>query len=125
MTVDRNISRSLAQSAQVMNFIGGGLSMASSRIDKKTDKYILRLSVPGVDPEQFELELNNNHLFIFQRIHMDSIEIPYMTKNIIVPADVDLEEISASYHDGFLEVNMPINSEYAGGYRRKIDIDRF
>jgi HSP20 family molecular chaperone IbpA len=56
---------------------------------------------------------------------MDSMEIPYMAKNIIVPADVDLEEISASYHDGFLEVNMPINSEYAGGYRRKIDIDRF
>lgn len=124
MKEDRNLLKGLAQSAYVMSTIGGGMSMPNARLIKKEDHYLYKLSIPGVDHEHMSVEINNQHLFIFQLMGYDSeTEIPYMVKRLLIPAEVEFEQIRAEYDSGQLNVIMPFN-ELAGGYHRHVDIER-
>lgn len=124
MNVDENITKGLAQSAFVMNVLGGGMSMPNSSFKKFDDHYLLQMDIPGVDSEHLSVEINNQHLFIFQLMNFkQEVEIPYMVQRLLIPAEVEFDQIRAEYEGGKLHVILPYN-ELAGGYRRHVDIQR-
>ena len=124
MKAEMNISKGLAQSAFVMNVLGGGMSKPKSKLKKLDDHYLLKLNIPGVDAEQLSVEINNQHLFIFQIMNFkEDVEIPYMVQRILIPVEVNFDEIRAEYEKGDLHVILPF-SEMAGGYQRHVDIEK-
>lgn len=123
MKIDKNLTRSLAQSGVLMNVIGGGMSLPVSKLKNHEDYYLFQLSIPGVDADLLSIEINNNNLFVFQKIDFDTVVVPYMIKRLPIPADVDFDQITAQYEGGRLAVNLP-KSELSGGYRREVEIER-
>jgi HSP20 family molecular chaperone IbpA len=124
MRIDRNMTRGLAQSAMVMNTLGGGMSLPVSKVKKTEDQYLYSLSIPGVDADFLSIEINNNNLLIFQNMDFGGVVIPYMIQRVHIPSDVEFDQISAEYDDGRLLVVMPINELAGGGYHRQVDIEK-
>ena len=123
MNVDKNISQTLSQSAYVMNTIGGGMAMPKVRFKAYDDHYLFRLRVPGVDPNNFNIEIDHQNLFIYQQIHFDDeLEIPHLVRRLIIPAEVNYRNITAEYHQGLITIKLPFN-ELANGYHRDIDLE--
>lgn len=122
MKIDRALIRNLGQTAFVMNAIDGGTVMPRMSLDKKQDQYIYNLRLPGVSSEDFNVEIDSHNLFIYQLMRLDSeMEIPYMVKRLVIPAEVNYELITAEFDGGKLKIVMPFN-ELANGYHRDIEI---
>lgn len=122
MKIDKNLTRSLAQSASVMNMINGGITMPLMSLKKKADEYIFNIQLAGVDPDDFSVEIDSHNLFVYHQMRFDNeMEIPYMLQRLVIPAEVNYNEIRAEFDEGKLRIVMPFN-ELANGYHRDIDI---
>ncbi|MBV6645951.1 MAG: Hsp20/alpha crystallin family protein [Cyclobacteriaceae bacterium] len=122
MKVDNSTTSSLAQSAYVMNILGGGMSMPNLQFEKHKDHYTYTVQLPGVEPDRYNVEIDHHNLFIYHVMDFDDqLEVPYMIKRIIIPAEVDYKNITADYVDGHLRVTLPFN-ELADGYHKDIEI---
>jgi len=96
---------------------------------------VVRAEVPGIDPEQdVEITLSGNQLHIGAKREEKSehkgkhgyrSEFRYGTfsRSVTVPAGVSPDDVQASYHDGVLEVRVPLPAEPVTG-SRKIPINR-
>ena len=91
---------------------------------EKTDSYYeLKLRVPGVNPDSFSIDIVNNSLLIFHRVEENmKRQLPYLVQQIVLPSDVDFEQIRALQEGNDLVVRMPFN-ELSNGYHRHIDIE--
>ncbi|GIV36767.1 MAG: heat-shock protein [Cyclobacteriaceae bacterium] len=85
----------------------------------ETEKaYELHLAVPGMNKEDFKIDLNDNYLTIsgerkFTRErnenHLCSIETQYgsFSRSFALPENVNVSKINARYVNGILEVTLP------------------
>ena len=112
MRVDRQITKMLADSGDLVNTINGGMSLAHVSRFKLSDHYLITVKGPGVDKELLKLEMHDDSLFVFQRIKIDGeIEIPYMVASIELKGNVDKAAITANYHGKNLNIVMPFGEE--------------
>jgi HSP20 family protein len=111
--IDRFFNESLSRQ-------GGSAYSFTPRVDiVETDKaYEIHVAVPGVNKEDFKLDLNDNFLTVsgerkFTKDQKDknfhSIETQYGTfsRSFSLPENVDAAKISAKYNNGVLEINVP------------------
>lgn len=111
--VDRFFNDSIARS-------GGSASSFIPRVDVMENEkaYEIHVAVPGMNKEDFKLDLNENLLTVsgerkFTRENKNgdvhAIETQYGTfaRSFRVPEDADGGKISARYQNGILEVNIP------------------
>lgn len=124
-----HITKDLLLTADVMNTLNGGISKPKIRMLREKDGYILQVRVPGVDPNRMQIEIKNNHLFLFHHISLrnddlyDGIHfIPFSIGFVIIPFDVKITQIKAVYEKDELKVIMPFN-EFSNGYHKRIHID--
>lgn len=79
---------------------------------------VLRADLPGVSPENLELQVQDNRLTLFGRVHehvategVSLIHQEYhqgdFLRSFILSDDVDHDRISAKLVDGVLEVTLP------------------
>lgn len=84
----------------------------------------IAVAVPGMNKEDFKLDLNDNYLTVsgerkFTRErkenHFQSIETQYGTfsRSFLLPETVDAEKISAKYNNGILEITLPKDEKKA------------
>jgi HSP20 family molecular chaperone IbpA len=118
----KNITKELADAAGYINLVAGGTSMPRVSWLKRSQQYTLTVSVPGVNPEQFSIDILDQTLLIFQQFEGYDMPIPNLIHKVEIPFDVDVDEISASRSDRKLTVSLPFN-EMAGGYQRHVDIE--
>lgn len=123
MKVDKETSKRLAETANVINNINGGSIFPTFKTTTEKDHYRLEVSVPSVEPEDIKVEVNGSDLMIYQNVHVNSYTLPNMLGMIKIAADVELENISAEFEDELLIVIMPF-SEMSGGFQKEIDIYR-
>ena len=121
MKFGRDITKNLAQTAYVMNVLDGGIAMPLVSFNKAKNEYVYLFHLPGVEPEDFNVEIDQKNLLVFHRISFDDTAIPHLLNRIVIPADVDYERISATFEEGKLRIVMPFN-ELANGYHRDVDI---
>lgn len=97
-------------------------------IEETDDAYVLEAEVPGVKPEDVDIELVGNELVIAGEIKQREREgtVRRRTRRtgrfeyrFGLPGQVDAERIEASLHDGVLSVRVP-KSERA--LRRRIEV---
>ena len=105
MRVDRDLLKILAESTDLVNTINGGMSVAHVSKLKYTDHYLFTVKVPGVDKLSLKVEMHDDHLFVFQLMHLeDGIDIPYMVASIEMKSNVDKQAVRANYQGKYLNI---------------------
>lgn len=109
--VDRFFNDSITRS-------GGSTFIPKTDVVETATAYEVQLAVPGLNKEDFNLEVNDNYLTIsgerkFQNEKKDknyhSIETHYgsFSRSFTLPENVDASKINARYNNGILEVTIP------------------
>lgn len=127
---DFHISKEILRKVDVMNTLNGGISKPAVHMLREDERYLVRVRMPGVDPEKMRVEVQNDKLFLFHDIsventylYTDTDHIPFNIGYVMIPFDVDLKNIKAVFEDNELLITLPFN-ELSDGYQKKIDIDK-
>lgn len=123
MRVDKETSKRLAETANVVNSINGGTIFPTFKTTTEKDHYRLEVSVPSVEPEDIKVEVSGSDLMIHQNVKVSFHTLRNLLGIIKITADVELENIYAEFEDELLVVIMPF-SEMPGGFHKDIDIHK-
>lgn len=99
-------------------------------VDKQANKYVCRLTLPGIEPKELEINTQGRMLTIrgerkFQHavkeVEFAEREITYgqFERTITLPEGVVVEKLNAEYANGVLEITAPIAT---AALPRKIEI---
>lgn len=108
-----NLFESFLDSDSKLDTFSG--SVPHANVIERDNSYVLELFVPGMSKEEIKLDLNANELVISAKSDKKdeekyfSREFNYQEfkRAFIIPEDVKLEEINASYSNGILQVILP------------------
>ena len=111
--VDRFFNESLSRS-------GGAAYSFVPRVDivEEEKSYEIQVAAPGLNKEDFKLDLNDNYLTVSgerkftkeqKQKNFHSIETQYGTfsRSFSLPENVDATKITAKYVNGILEISIP------------------
>jgi HSP20 family protein len=98
----------------------------------KDGVFHLEAELPGVDPDKLDVRMDNRDLVIHgeRRTMHKSKDVDYLLqesrlstfeRRMTLPAGADIEKAHATYHNGLLEVTVPIDKTQPRG--RKIPIE--
>jgi len=118
------------------NFTSPGSTLPAVNIKERKDDFCVQLAAPGMQKEDFKIELENNILSISSEKEVSTEEkdedrdftrkeFSYSSfqRSFTLPKSAQEENISASYKNGVLEVIIPKKEEAKQRPARKIDIN--
>lgn len=121
---NKEFLQQIAHQIDVLNTLGGGISLPQVEIDKHEKGAIIRVSIPSVSPEAYHIALNQNQLTVVaaRQSENDSESLmPLFSQQFMLPPQVDLSRIDAVFEDKELQVRLPYHTSV---YKtRNIDID--
>src|SRR5688500_9788231 len=110
-------------SVDVLNTLHGGISEPQLLLKQHEHAREMRVRVPGIDPETIQVEVNNNTLFVYYTLNVNSagkdIRLPYTIYNRPLPYFIEISNINSTIEDKELVITLPFNS-LANGYHKKI-----
>ena len=94
----------------------------SVEVSEKENEILVRAEIPGLDPKDVDLSVENNNLILRgekkrekkdEKENYVHMECSYGMFNRIIPlrAEVDKDKVSANYKNGVLTVRLPKTSE--------------
>jgi len=97
----------------------------------KGNEYHLRAEIPGIDPKDVAISLEDGHLCVSGErkrtnsgedacYYFEEMSYGRFSRCFYVPRDLDAEKIDARYENGMLEVTLPVREKVAG---KKIPIE--
>ena len=132
MVVDINLEKEklnmenrldLLTSVDVLNTLHGGVSEPQVSVNQLDNSREVRIKVPSIDPESIQVEINDNSLFVYYVMNINSagknIRLPYTIYNRKLPYFIDLGKINSAVEGRQLVITLPFNA-LADGYHRKI-----
>ena len=121
--MDKKQYLNLLTSVDVMNTLNGGRTEPVVKLAQLANSREVRVSVPGIDPADIEVEINENRVEVFYLVRVNSggrdVEIPYSVYNRQQPYFIDVSKIVAQIENGELVVTLPFN-KLANGYHRRV-----
>lgn len=119
----------------ITSFFGNdaSISQPSVNVVETENDFRIDLAVPGLDKEDFNLEVDRNRLTISaEKAHREEVnedqfmrrEFNYtsFTRSFQLPETVNAEAIAANYKNGVLSVTLPKLEERKGEPVKKIEI---
>lgn len=129
--VDRFFKEPFFSDSSLSIFEKGSFTPACN-IEEKNDKYKIVAEMPGVDPDNIEIELDEYSITIkgkreekletkdeSKQMHMVEHSYGSYYRSFTLPENVDTEAITADYKNGILSIDIPKTSE---SNKRKISI---
>ncbi|MBS1559830.1 MAG: Hsp20/alpha crystallin family protein [Bacteroidetes bacterium] len=115
--VDRFFNESLTRN-------GGSVFSPKVDVIENVDSYEVQLAVPGLNKEDFKIEVNDNFLVVSgerkftnekKEKNYRSIETQYgaFSRSFTLPENVDGTKINAKYNNGILELTIPKDEKKA------------
>jgi len=107
---DKKFLQNVAQYIDLTNTIGGGVSQPVVQMDKRKNKAVLRVQLPGVEPEQWQVVVDKNTLTIMalhQNEQSPAMQMPLFSQNFVLPPQADFAQLKASFVDRELRVVIP------------------
>jgi HSP20 family protein len=97
---------------------GGSTFVPKTDVVESANAYEVHLAVPGLNKEDFNIEVNDNYLTVsgerkFQNEKKEksyhAIETHYgsFSRSFTLPENVDASKINAKYNNGILEITIP------------------
>ncbi|TYL38250.1 heat-shock protein Hsp20 [Natronococcus pandeyae] len=102
----------------------------TANLEDEGDAYVFVVDLPGFEKEDIDLSFRNGTLSV--RAHTDaedgsdayrSMRSRRVAKQVPVPKEIVTDEITASYHNGVLEVRLPILEDERDEDGHRIDIE--
>lgn len=129
MKVNNELTKEIAQNANLMNVIGGGISSFTERLKEVKDGYLLEVRMPSLSPDSYHLRVNNNLLTVVttlsvtSQIDSDEEETirPALVRTFPIPSFIDIENIQARYEGNSLKIFAPFN-HLGKNFQKDIDI---
>src|SRR5439155_968230 len=101
-----------------------------SYVDQDGKKYHCRVSLPGIDPKEVQIQAQGNALAISgeRKVNRSSKDVNFLHEEIsygafertfALPEGVDAEKLTAEYQNGVLEITAPVS---ASALPRRIEI---
>ncbi|MEP0367893.1 MAG: Hsp20/alpha crystallin family protein [Cyclobacteriaceae bacterium] len=120
---DKLLIKNLANTAELVNTINGGMAEPHIILEKSDDYWLLVMKVPGVSIDNIKIEVKDGVLFVFQNLENKDaeIELPYMLEMLNLTTRIDIDAIYAEYDDGEILIHLPFD-ELASGFERDIEI---
>lgn len=110
-------------SVDVLNTLHGGISEPQVFLNELDRSREIKIRVPSIAPESIQVEVNNNNLFIYYTLNINSggknIRLPYTLYNHALPYFIDIDKIHSGVEGEALVVKLPFNT-LANGYHKKI-----
>ena len=106
----KNILKGLGQQIDLINTLGGGVSMAQMQVQNKKDHLEVRVFAPTVGPEAMQVVVDHNRLSIagiLPAVNGTDMKMPLFHQVFEIPFQVDVARIGARYEAGQLKVIMP------------------
>jgi HSP20 family protein len=111
-----------------------GSTVPSVNISDNGNAYILELAAPGLQKDQFNIDVNNNVLSIQyrseekteeqnQRFFKQEFNYSAFKRAFTLPKNANLEAITASYKDGVLTIEVPKKEEHKNTNTIKVAIN--
>ncbi len=115
--VDKFFNESLARS-------GGSTFIPKVDIVENKDSFEIHLAVPGLNKEDFKIELNDNYLTVSgerkfsnekkeRTFHSMETHYGVFSRSFSLPENVDAGKINALYNNGILELTIPKDEKKA------------
>ncbi|MBL8040210.1 MAG: Hsp20/alpha crystallin family protein, partial [Chthonomonas sp.] len=87
-------------------------------IMEKDGKYVVRASMPGINPDNIELTVENDILtirgttqheaeFKDAKVYRREVSSGSFTRSIHLPENVDVDAVEATFADGIVSITMP------------------
>lgn len=128
MHYDRNKNEvyRILNNANILNTLNGGSVEPQIYVDRTSEEYQVQVTVPGIDKDKIKIEIAEKHLLIshlmeFALHNGKTAVMPHVVAACPLSLDIDHERITAEFHDGAVEVILPL-SDFTSGYRREIRI---
>ncbi len=120
---DKMLIKNLANTAELINTINGGMAQPQVILEKSEESWLLRMKVPSVNIDNIKIEVKEGILFVFQNLeHANSdIELPYLIEMLNLPGQIALDSIYAEFDQNEILVHLPFD-ELANGFEREIEI---
>jgi HSP20 family protein len=120
--------------SELMNTINGGVVNTNIEVSHTLNEIVINLNAPGLNPDSYNIVLNNNRLFIYALCQYQERELgiskdekentplmPLFNRVFDVPPFVDPGKISAEAVENRLQVHLPYKDK-GDSNPRKIDI---
>jgi HSP20 family protein len=115
---------------QTQNRAGLFIPAVESYVDKDGKTFHCRVSLPGIDPKEVQIQAQGNTLTISgeRRVTNKGKDVNYshneiwygsFERTLPLPEGVNADKINAEYHDGLLEITAPVA---ASALPRRIEI---
>ncbi len=104
----------------------------ATNILEKEDSFEIQLAVPGMNKEDFSLNMENNLLTVGFEKKEDEQEGEYIrheydmegfTRSFAIPKTADVENINARYEDGILYISVPKQDKDKARLSKQIQVD--
>lgn len=87
--------------------------------------YVVRADIPGVDPDQdLHVNVDNGRLVVHgerreeeREKYRHEVRYGSFTRTLPLPSGIDVEDITAEYRDGVLEVRFPLDEAEPPSHR--------
>jgi HSP20 family protein len=126
MRFSKNFPNEIINHVDILNTIGGGVSMTSVNVLVQDDQFIIKVHTPGLNKFAYHVEVINNTVLIYSLLSFDKnegeIQVPSFVKYVPLPKNANAEEIHAVHEDGELKVIVPVNTQQ-NHKQRKINIE--
>ncbi|MFC6996477.1 Hsp20/alpha crystallin family protein [Rufibacter roseus] len=107
---DKKFLQNVAQYIDLTNTIGGGVSQPIIKMDKREEGAVLRVMLPGVEPEQWQVVVDRNTVTVMalhQNENNPAMQAPLFLHNFVLPPLVDYSQLSAEFKGKELRIMVP------------------
>jgi len=78
---------------------------------ERDDEYVLTVDMPGFERDEIDLRFDDGTLWLHAEHEADdetTARHRSLSEQVAVPREVETDDIAASYHNGVLEVHLPV-----------------
>jgi HSP20 family molecular chaperone IbpA len=106
-------TREILLQADIQHALAGGMVMPKVELLKSSSDWKLMVQVPGLDPERFDIQVQDDVLIVFYELQFSNITrdfiepIRLVAAALPVPEDADIDRAEAYFSDGYLKLEVP------------------
>ncbi len=118
------------------NFIeeGAWKSTPAVNIFENNEKFEIEVAAPGLEKEDFKIDLKNDHLVVYSekkdkkeekekgKVVRSEFRYSSFQRSFALPKEVDVAAIKANHKNGVLTIELPKKTEYKENWSRQIEI---
>ena len=107
---NKKFLQEITNQIDLVNTLGGGISLPQVKVDKHDKGAVIRVAIPSVSPEAYQIALNQNQLAVMAVHRADNnpeVANPLFSQVFMLPPQVNLSRIDAIFAGNELQIRLP------------------